>query len=361
MERSESSDSDSNSSTSWVFVPDDAPLVDNNANAFHLDCSREPIQELTEQDFASAGSDFETESDGVSIISESDATSGEYESRTCENTSELKDQCETLYSDISTIKKVDSTLLSQAKRFLTSSNIVGVGVVLTAVFLGSYSFKKVTVPAVTDFIATNVDKSDYSDLPCKSSVNLDEIVDITIACTYRGKESKVLIKNKQIKQCVRDRYGNTVPLNPIDQRKINDEVTPLLQNKIEKLAENKFDMHTPDKINKNKQESAEISTRHKRKSRDVPLKVTTFEKPPKSKIFKTIKETKSSKVKGVEQSGEWYTNMHKARQHSRKQTNKAGIYIAKRVKNKWYFKWMKGREELRRRNIYKPYSSYLNN
>lgn len=356
MERSESSDSDSNSSTSWVFVPDDTPLVENNANTFHLDCSREPIQELTEQDFASAGSDFESESDGVSIISESDATTGEYESRTGENTSELKDQCESLYGNISTIKKVDTTLLSQAKRFMTSSNIVGVGVVLTAVFLGSYSFKKVTVPDTTDFIASNVDKSDYSDLPCKSSVNVDEIVDITIACTYSGTENKVLIKNKQIKQCVRDRYGNTVPLNPIDQRKNEDEVTPLLQNEIGNLAENKFDTRTPDK--RNKRESAEISTRHKSKHRDVPFKVTTFKKkPPKPKMFKTIKETK---VKEVDQSGEWYTNMHKARQHSRKQTNKAGIYFAKRVKNKWYFKWMNGREELRRRNIYKPYSSYAN-
>ncbi|KAF2884355.1 hypothetical protein ILUMI_21804 [Ignelater luminosus] len=68
----ESSDSDSNSSTSWVFVDDATTLQQNTTNTFHLDCSREPIQELTEQDLLSGGSDFESDTDGVSVISESE-------------------------------------------------------------------------------------------------------------------------------------------------------------------------------------------------------------------------------------------------------------------------------------------------
>lgn len=94
----ESSDSDSSSSTSWVFVDDAATFHQSATNTFHLDCSREPIQELTEQDLLSGGSDFESDTDGVSVISESEVpTDDSYAniqtiSTSSNDTSELKEE-----------------------------------------------------------------------------------------------------------------------------------------------------------------------------------------------------------------------------------------------------------------------------
>ncbi|KAK5639271.1 hypothetical protein RI129_011763 [Pyrocoelia pectoralis] len=407
MERSESSDSDSNSSTSWVFVSDNSSPIENNTNTFHLDCSREPIQELTEQDFVSAGSDIETESDGVSIISETDVSSEEYENKTDESTSESKHECDTLYGDTFILKKVDTSLLSQVKRFLRGSNIVGVGVVLTAVFLGSYSFKKVTVEDTGDFISNNdLDKKDYTNFLCKNSANLgknlEEIVDITIACTYTSSESKVLIKSKEIKQCVMDKYKTKVSKSPKENE--NNKIQSLL-NSIEKSTENTCNSHTlrqfeakrnkrmgDDLVNavmskgsQKKYDSSKPSVIKKSKEKPYLKIVKDFNnsvkrypskknctskehKVEKSKLPKVVKEfnksgsskkNRTSKEHKVE-SGEWYMNLHKARQRLRKQASDHDVHITKGIKNKWYFKWMNGREQLRRKSIYKPYSRYLN-
>ena len=108
---------------------------------------------------------------------------------------------------------------------MRSSNLVGVGVVLTAVFLGSYTFKKIIIQDTSDlysqnFIIDKIDKGEHKFI-CQNLANLDgkleEIVDLTISCTYKDK-NKNLIENKEIIKCVKVKYEtkNRTPGNKVN-------------------------------------------------------------------------------------------------------------------------------------------------
>lgn len=216
MEKSESSDSDSSSSTSWVFVNDGIPCLEN-ANTFHLDCSKEPIQELTEQDLLSAGSDFESDTDGVSVISESEAIQAELNEKTCEETSDLQNEdadvgCETLLGSVLAPNDCDKILVNESKKLLKNANILGFGVVLTAVFLGSCSF--IVRKNSGDFILYDEAKVDSNFLCRDVSINnhLEEIVDLTIACA-NGDQDRNEVDHNEIKHCVKVQYETKKTMN----------------------------------------------------------------------------------------------------------------------------------------------------
>ncbi|KAF5303741.1 hypothetical protein FQR65_LT18960 [Abscondita terminalis] len=386
MEKSESSDSDSNCSTSWVLVYDNTPPLEN-ANPFHLDCSREPIQELTEQDLLSAGSDLESDTDGVSVISESEAPQEEFKERTCEETSDPNDninECVTLSGHISR-NKYDKPLVTATKKLFKNANIVGVGVVLTAVFLGSYTMiiKRNSVKE------TNINQKHciaYKDSNVLSNSNfgLEEIVDMTIACTYQDQVENIE-KSQEIKQCVKVQYENKK--SSTDSSKM-----PL------KLNEN--DIQMTDKISFN--EELRINQKPENEEQKLNIEIIDNKKsdafiPKHNKTKKYIKERKlyrrhrntitaqsTRKLKGrltrkfirinsgipkgatntskdfedLDISGEWYNDWHKARRQLRKHDFIDEHYPnKKKTKMQWYFKWMSGREQLRYKKNYRPYSS----
>ncbi|KAF5279573.1 hypothetical protein FQA39_LY18278 [Lamprigera yunnana] len=396
MDRSESSDSDSNSSTSWVFVYDNSAQTPENTNTFHLDCSREPIQELTEQDLLSAGSDIESDTDGVSIISESEE---EY-LKVCEETSEVcientsTDNCEIFSTHIDIISRKFNNLITKSRKFFKISNL-GVGVVLTAVFLGSYTLmiKKFFIKdndRTQNFIVYDSSKID-SDL-MHNEINLDkqleEIIDLTLACSYSQEN---VAKRNKIKDCVKTQYKSKEIVEEMldsknkDKKKMyetKERITTLLQNvrlmrtyrkpKIENIREQHCKKEKHRKINKNLKNNENKENRRKTDRQQMfhsrERKVETDNRaksketakhsknifrnkynPPKrnyevkfkqSKYFSkknnTIKESKELK-------NEWYDNWHKAREQLRKEY----LYPNKKKKLQWYFKWMDGRDQLR--------------
>lgn len=231
-----SSDSDSNSSTSWVFIDDTTISLQQVANTFHLDCSREPIQELTEQDLLSVSSDIESDTDGISVISESEMPIDDPCLHSlpfsCNNDGNFKPQDETnvVHNDNDELMTSETTVISEENENLTRNcltnifkplHMLGLGVVLTAVFLASYS--QIVMKAnerngdnfnVVDDVALydEIELKPHGDLNKKlydAKNHLDkelaQIVDITISCTH-GNKPRNNIKDKEIKKCVKKHY-----------------------------------------------------------------------------------------------------------------------------------------------------------
>jgi len=230
MEKSSesSSDSDSNSSTSWVFVYDSSGTVQKSTNTFHLDCSREPIQELTEQDLLSASSDIESDTDGISVISESEILTDDpcanVQETVCnsgvEETPTISDDSSETVTETAVVQPENERVATfELKKFFKPCNILGISFVLTAIFLASYNqiVTKLSVKDAGDLQENNDVSYDKINVMVGDNTkkiygakrgldkDMEQIVDMTLSCTY-GDKSRNEFRDREIKRCVQKQY-----------------------------------------------------------------------------------------------------------------------------------------------------------
>lgn len=135
------SDSDSSSSTStssWVFVDENATPQKTSGNQFYLNCSKEPVQELSENDLPSNHSDIDSD-DGISVISEPEhlkSSMDEFHQTASEN----EELVENIDSNIGQNEPVlpENSGVIYLKNILVTTSLIGAGVVVVAILIVPY-------------------------------------------------------------------------------------------------------------------------------------------------------------------------------------------------------------------------------
>ena len=408
------SDTDSNLSTSWVYVDDEKAKNNLAQNKYYLKCSTEHLEELSETLLNSNTSDEDPESDGISVISESEELK---EKLSQEDSTEFISD-----TDVSLIENVGNNVedLHEGNRINSPNYIVAFGILILGFLIGLYFsdsdqptscnvqnesqglntyFNSIDVSyeEVNDTVEDKKIASDYNVSQDKTQtsyiMDLEKIIIAENAMPRKKrrtekdfgvkdknvklKETKVKFektpkkleknpynlkkeKNKNIKSEKRSKRTN---LNDNEREQINlmKEEKSILQRKkqLKKLEKRlkKREVSLKQKERALKQLKGEILEQYqnmlneKQKNGDK-LKISG------KKNWNTEKQNRTKLV-----SGEWYWDLFLERNKLRKQGHKANwvfnraeLRRQRRDKAQWYFNWMTDREDLRFKHKFKSYS-----
>lgn len=400
-------DLDSNSS-SWIFV-DEGP-IDNQTekNKYYLNCDSEPIQELISQSSHPSNLEPETDSDGISIISESDDTK--------ENTSDYEFPITDIKA-VSIYKPNELVEVVKNKEEIYFSKYVIIGWIVVAVisplllnYFSTYmeeileQSQEISVDRLKSKIIRISREIDTSIKELQDGITKAPIVPVSSKSStertrkYDSKgeadEHRLNYKehfcpsaemNTKRKSAESGKINNNNNKNSKKSTKSNSE-----EMKLEKKGDirKKQDDLKEDDHKKKKQKTENLKPQKKKKVKTIdPSGQYTEEIKKLKKLLekkeKTIKElTKLVKIKdkhskmlehkvlkqlnaldrrdpnrnnkiSIEQkvnntSGDWYYKMHRARADFRSKRQN--------VKDNWYWNWMSDREHLRSKRAFWRYT-----
>lgn len=398
------SDSDSGSSRgSWVFVDENDPTDVNQPNQFYLNCLVEPVQELTENDLGrlmflfcfdswinkivfaivlfEGVVDCDSDSDGISVISETDESLTESSSDSTQDFYTARsglfcDEVDETVENIGNVSERAANVFNLRKLFIASS-LIGAGVVVVAILIAPY----IAPPAadsdvLADDVAAGIPKKYYANSAdvnarfyCKKKKPQFTLRYATAEKTHnesrkygkfytnKGESKRHFENDYRAKNSFKIKHANSV-----DRVREEDMIFVRENKKSKKRKQEKncgcgSEIKSKEKVLKAKEEYLAKKEEYlikkeyelSRKKIKLAKKCDGGEWKKKNKKYHKIEQGSNKKNHS---NGEWYVNFHVQRENARKREQMADWFFDRasgrnriRDEARWYFEWMIGRQE----------------
>lgn len=369
------SDSSLSSSSSWVFV-DETNTNTDSPNRFYLNCSKEPVQELTEGDLGVLRSDVDSDSDGISVITDPDDYVQNYSSDELSVKNDNEGDTENIDSQ-NVVQKPPRQDVAQTINFwkiVISSSLIGAGIMVVAILITPYISSKsenelnkscfaeseretISISAVLG------SKTDGSHFHCDKKHGR-----FSKACEERkhGKHHKLKENNASNERSKRDRRvvkGN-YNFDYIQEKNKSREKQYAIQNSCFKSCEDEIKKKIK-KLNAKetfltKKEGYLIKKEYDLKKMELEIQKRlgnlrhTARDEGKKKVKYDFKKDKKHNLKNSTNNGFWQMNLHRAREELRKKEHasdwlfdRATYRSKQRDHAHWHFQRMLAREQKR--------------
>lgn len=401
MDANDFADSDSSSSTSsWVFVDENNPSDGNAPNRFYLNCSGEPVQELTENDlgetihyvpscvcyialFVIGVVDCDSDSDGISVISETEESAKESSSDEFFASGDVVENVAAATPanfNFQRVVPINENSINLKKLFITSS-LIGAGVVVVAILIAPYITPKVDSDTSIDDVGVEMRK-EYplkSNFHCgrehkKRRPNVSFFAMERIhngsrkysrrqAFDVRGGDNKKYLENDYQVKYSTYKADDIKHANAIDREGDDDDDVLLVSHNKKSKKRNKENrgFNCADEIrSKEKKLKAKEEYLAKKEEYLIKKEYELLKKKMKLEKYNRKSEKKNKFLHKMEHNikrenksdGTWYVHFHKHRDDVRKREHaadwlfdRASERARKRDEARWYFQWMVGREE----------------